>query len=294
MSKSLGQYSIKDLEQLSSVKAHTIRIWEQRYKLLTPKRTATNIRYYDDDQLKKILNVAILLNNGVKISKISKLTEKEINNYILSFSQQSIENTIDEKIKSLIVSMIELNEELFNKVFSSSVLQIGMEETIKKLIYPFLSKVGILWSISEINPAQEHFISNLIRQKIIASTDALVISKKTKNKYLLFLPESELHEIGLLISNYIIKQKGHQTIYLGQNVPLKDLEMVYNIYQPKCILFFITTPKLQGEIEDILGFITKKFAKSTIYTSGNRQLFPQKLPKSIVWLDSIDALKSLI
>jgi DNA-binding transcriptional MerR regulator len=185
--KQIGTYSIKDLEQFSGIKAHTIRIWEVRYRLLKPSRTNTNIRYYDDEQLKRLLNISFLIKNGLKVSKISLMDSKELYDTLASFyNRQDNDQSTDEKINNLVVAMIELNEDLFEKVFSSAVHHLGFEHAVTKVVYPFLDKVGMLWTMGNIQPAQEHFISNLIRQKIIVAIDKQVLSKKATSKFLLF------------------------------------------------------------------------------------------------------------
>ena len=168
----MAYYSIKDLEKLSGIKAHTLRIWEKRYNLVEPKRTETNIRYYDDEDLKKVLNVALLNRNGLKISHIAGLKTEEINSKIsdLSKGNQDSESVID----NLVISMIELDEKKFEKILSRTIMQAGFEETILYTIYPFFQKIGLLWQTGAINPAQEHFISNLVRQKLIVAIDGII------------------------------------------------------------------------------------------------------------------------
>ncbi|MDX5478997.1 MAG: MerR family transcriptional regulator, partial [Cyclobacteriaceae bacterium] len=165
----MSTYSIKDLEQLSGIKAHTLRIWEQRYSLLSPKRTDTNIRYYDDEDLKLILNVALLNDNGIKISKIASMSSEEMREQVVKMTEKSL--THDDQIHALTICMIEMDEERFDKVLSTNILKIGFEQTMMNIIYPFMSKIGVLWQTGAINPAQEHFISNLVRQKLIVAID---------------------------------------------------------------------------------------------------------------------------
>ena len=218
----MAVYSIKELENLSGIKAHTIRIWEKRYNLIDPHRTQTNIRYYTDCDLKKILNVAVLNRYGIKISNIARLNEDELKEEIIrvSKSSQSNENFID----SLIISMIELDDYKINGIIDKSFSKIGLKKTVLEVLYPFLAKVGILWQAGDVNPVQEHFVSNLIRQKIIAATDHLSYTfNPDAKKFLLLLPEGEWHEIGLLFAQFIILEAGHEVIYLGQSVPYSDV-----------------------------------------------------------------------
>jgi len=221
----MAVYSIKDLEKLSGIKAHTIRIWEKRYGLVEPSRTDTNIRFYNDIDLKRILNIAFLNRNGYKISHIAQLKEAEINERINELSKKTsdIENTID----YLLLSMIELDDEKFESVLSDHIRHEGFENTIIHIIHPFFERIGVLWLTGAITPAQEHFISNLIRQKLIVAIDQVnpgdIIHSQT---FLLYLPEGELHELGLLFYYYLLKKRGHKVIYLGQSVPYSDLSTI--------------------------------------------------------------------
>lgn len=297
----MATYSIKDLESLSGIKAHTIRIWEQRYSLLEPERTSTNIRTYSEEQLKKLLNIALLVNNGVKISKIGQMSDADIRlallNYLENDFVQSNETDLraEAKINSLVVAMIDLDEAVFDKVFASSVLKRGFKETITKVIYPFLHKVGILWGINDVNPAQEHFITNLIRQKIVVAIDSLMSSYSSEKKFMLYLPENELHEIGLLMAHYLIKFNKHQVYYLGQNVPKADMHAVYEQVKPNYILSFLTTPKPSTEYQDYITSVSGACNKATFLLAGSKSNFEEvEFPENVVWLESMDHLNDFL
>ncbi|MCH7401585.1 MerR family transcriptional regulator [Belliella kenyensis] len=261
----LSTYSIKDLEQLSGIKAHTLRIWEQRYSLLSPKRTDTNIRYYDDNDLKLILNVALLNDNGYKISKIASMSHEEIREEVVKLTERTL--THDDQIHALTISMIELDEARFDKVVSTNILKIGFEQTMLNIIYPFMSKIGVLWQTGSINPAQEHFISNLVRQKLIVAIDGQV-AKSGGKKFLLYLPEGELHEISLLFAAYIIKLKGHRVFYLGQSTPRSDLQIVYDLHRPDFLVTVITTAPSSDLVVDYINDVSNKFSDAQIIISG--------------------------
>ncbi|WP_439482128.1 MerR family transcriptional regulator [Cyclobacterium plantarum] len=261
----MSNYSIKDLEQLSGIKAHTLRVWEQRYNLLKPKRTDTNIRFYDDEDLKLILNVALLNDNGYKISKIAGMTLENMKSEILKLTERSF--AYDDQIHSLIITMVELDEERFEKIISTNILKIGFELTMLHIIYPFLSKIGILWQTGSIHPGQEHFISNLVRQKLIVAIDGQMYTGGGK-KFLLFLPEGELHEISLLFSCYLLKSSGHKVIYLGQNTPDEDLNSVYNAHKPDYLVTVITTSPSGEAVQKYLNSLSERFAASEILISG--------------------------
>ena len=258
-------YSIKDLEQLSGIKAHTLRIWEQRYNLLSPKRTDTNIRYYDDEDLKLILNVALLNNNGFKISKIVSMDRLEMWDEVMRLTERSL--THDDQLHALTISMIEMDEERFDKILSINILKLGFEQTMMNIIYPFMSKIGVLWQTGAINPAQEHFISNLVRQKLIVAIDGQ-IHTNTGKKFLLFLPEGELHEVSILFASFLIKNKGHKVIYLGQNTPNEDLKQVYDIHKPDFLLTVITTSPSSEFAQDYVNGLADRFKESQLLVTG--------------------------
>lgn len=293
----MAQYSIRDLEKLSGIKAHTIRIWEKRYGLLNPHRTNTNIRYYDDEHLKYLLNVSLLVEHGYKISHVSKWTKDELNGTINSlFDEDGIHpESVENEINAMVVAMMEMNEEKFNIIFSSSVLKRELMGTITQLVYPLLTKIGIMWGINEINPAQEHFISNLVRQKLIVAIDNLPLNKDQKEKYVLFLPEGELHEIGLLVSQYIIRSKGKQSIYLGANVPFEDLKKVVEISAPKYLLTFLTTSQAPNAVQDFLSKLSTEFSHKTILSGGASYLFNDcTIPQNVQVMNNIEFLISFV
>lgn len=286
------KFSIKDLEKLSGIKAHTLRIWEQRYGILKPHRTDTNIRWYCNDELKNILNVSLLNNNGYKISKIAELNKAEIAAEVAKIVEC---NTVEcEQISSLIIAMVEMDELRFEKIISGQILKKGFSSTIETVVYPFLQKIGVMWQTGSINPAQEHFISNLIRQKLISAIDGVVPAenKKTK-KFILFLPERELHELSLLYFNYILKAKGHQVIYLGQSVPIVDLQRVFEIREAHYILSVLTHSIESPQI--YVNELSKTFPKAKLLLSGCQVLNAKiKLPSNISLFKTPQELSALI
>lgn len=288
----MSTYSIKDLEQLSGIKAHTLRIWEQRYSLLNPKRTDTNIRYYDDEDLKLILNVALLNDNGFKISKIASMKMEEIREEVVKLTDRSL--THDDQIHALTISMIEMDEERFDKVLSGNIQKLGFEQTMLNIIYPFMSKIGVLWQTGAINPAQEHFISNLVRQKLIVAIDKQT-SQEGGKKFLLFLPEGELHEISILFASYLIKSKGHRVIYLGQSTPNDDLLAVYKIHEPEYLVTIITTSPASEYVQDYINALSERFSKSKIIVSGYQVIGQDiKLPSNVLQMNYIRDIKQFL
>lgn len=265
----MAQYNIKELEHLSGIKAHTIRIWEQRYKILCPNRTDTNIRYYSDHDLKTLLNVSFLNEKGYKISKIAKMQEAERYEKVQQLC--AVAEDSSSKIPMLVAAMIDMNEYAFEKVVSTVTLQIGFTETMRQLIYPFLNKIGILWQTNNITPAHEHFISNLIRQKLIVAIDGQVVRKREgAPTCLLFLPEDELHEIPLLYMNYIIRAQNLPVIYLGQHLPFPDLELTYEQCKPQYICTVLTTMPMRDKVQGYLTKIAERFSDSNILVTGQQ------------------------
>jgi MerR family transcriptional regulator, light-induced transcriptional regulator len=292
----VSTYSIKDLEQLSGIKAHTLRIWEQRYNLLQPKRTDTNIRFYDDDDLKLILNVALLNDNGVKISKIASMSPNELREEVMKLTERSL--THDDQIHALTICMIEMDEDRFDKILSTNILKLGFEQTMLNVIYPFMSKIGVLWQTGAINPAQEHFISNLVRQKLIVAIDGQIPQQGGK-KFLLFLPEGELHEISILFASYLIKSKGHKVIYLGQSTPNDDLLSVFKLHQPEYLLTVITTSPSSEYVQEYINALADRFASAQILVTGYQVLgqdlrFPENVSQMSYIRDIKDLLEELI
>lgn len=262
----VSSYSIKDLENLTGIKAHTIRMWEQRYGILKPDRTDTNIRLYGASELKMMLNIALLNNHGIKISKIAQMSYEEICAKVMETIHQA--GNFENQVNALTLAMIDLDEAQFEKIMATNILQYGFEKTMINIIYPFLIKIGTLWTTDAINPAQEHFITNLIRQKIIVAIDGQFEPRPNQKKFMLFLPEGELHEISLLFSYYIIKSRGHKVIYLGQSTPLSDLAQVYDIHKPDYILTVITSVPPEDDVQSYVNLLCKRFPDAHLLLSG--------------------------
>jgi len=263
----MSTYSIKDLEKLSGIKAHTIRIWEKRYHLIKPRRTDTNIRYYSDDDLVKLMNISVLNQNGYKISKISQLEDGQICEAMLQLNNEL--PSLSTQTESLVMSMIELDERHFNQVFEKSVTNLGFENTIEQLLFPLLERIGILWLAGTINPAQEHFITSLIRQKLIAAIDHEgVKTEGTHPRILFYLPEGEFHEIGLLYYNYLARKADFEVLYLGTSVPFRDIVRVDEI-RPVQILFtsFVISPGV-GVLAEKIKRLKKTFPDKAVLVSG--------------------------
>lgn len=276
---------------LTGIKGHTLRKWETRYNFLNPERTDTNIRYYSDNQLKKLLNIAVLTRNGYRISSIDKMSDAEIHETI---SDKLLKSDCQDGISALIISMLEMDETKFDEIISGRIAEKGMLLTTTELVYPFLRQVGVLWGINKVMPAQEHFISNLIKKKLLAAIDRLPYPSKDAHRILMFLTENEYHEIGLLLSYYIAKEMGWNVFYLGQNVPTNNIKQVINEVNPKLMLSMFVTPSensIANKVDAILGQ-----GDTPLLISGNPNNLEEMMKdERIIYLshpeDLIDCLK---
>lgn len=264
MNKIKDSFLIQDLENLSGIKAHTIRIWEKRYALLNPTRLNRNIRKYNLLDLQKLLNVSVLYNKGFKISKLSELTDKELFEEARRISIDDISGNYF--INSLILTMYSFDSLSFENTYQELVSKMSFKELFVEVYIPLLSHIGVLWQTDAIKPAHEHFISNLIVQKVVLNTATINTKPNNNDKtYVLFLPEGELHSLGLLFLNYCLKLKGENTIYLGGGLPFLDLatvnEKINNIHW---VCFFI----IDKTSEEKLEFL-EKFNKLMDGTKGN-------------------------
>lgn len=260
-------YSIKDLEHLSGIKAHTIRIWEQRYGLFTPQRTETNIRFYGEEDLKLILNISTLRNHNWKISKIVELSPEEICEEVKTLTLQN--DIHADQIHALTKAMIDMDEPFFLDTLNRNTEKYGFDKTMMDIIYPFMNKIGILWLTNAINPAQEHFITHLVRQKLISITDQLE-PNRGRPLFLLFLPEDELHELGILLANYLLRHEGIRTIYFGQSVPLNAIEEVYHKLNPDYVLTSLTTAPEPPDVQKYVSQMCDKFKSTQVLITGRR------------------------
>ena len=264
-------YSIAELEKYTGIKAHTIRIWEQRYELLKPHRTDTNIRFYDDDQLKKLLNVASLVRGGLRISKICKMDSDQMNMAVETISQDKHSATAYAKeINELISSALTFQEEPFHRTFANCLIKYGLEETYFYVLLPVLTRTGVMWTTGDMNVCQEHFISNLVRQKLFTAADKLAHPREGSQTWLLFLPDQEDHDIGLLYANFLIRQSGHKVIYLGQRVPMSELEDNLRHLKPDRMLTFIRHTQSPEEAQQFLDNLGETFGEFNPVCSGSR------------------------
>jgi DNA-binding transcriptional MerR regulator len=276
----MSAFTIKDLENLSGIKAHTIRVWEQRYSFLRPQRSDTNIRYYSNEELQKILNVALLNKYGYKISHIDKMSGEEMGDKILSLTQ--LEAQQERLVNELIISMTDLRMDDFESLIDEYIRLKGIEKAILQILFPFLERIGILWLTNHINPAQEHLVSNLIRQKLIVGIDGARPVYPSPKTILLFLPEGEHHEMGLLFVHYLLKIKGVKVLYIGANIPLKDVAAVVALKNPDALYAHLTSCCQNFNFEKFLLNLQNRMPGKPVTISGLiTQAYKKKLPASI-------------
>jgi DNA-binding transcriptional MerR regulator len=273
----MAEYKIKDLETLTGIKAHTIRIWEKRYGLISPERTETLIRTYSDEELTMLLNIAMLNKHGLKISKIAKMNPEQISSKVWDLMG---EPSVDSCTEKFILALLDLNEALFKDTLQFLIDEKGLEATFRENLIPFLDRIGVMWLVGTINTAQEHFISNLIRQKIISAIDKLEVPTAKENPVMLFLPEHEWHEISLLFYHYSIRRSGLYTMYLGQSLPYDALLECIERFKPKAIVTSWLTAVDNNYMKNFFKQLYKDANELPIYAGGyqinsNRELIAE-------------------
>lgn len=286
-------FTIRDIENLSGIKAHTIRIWEQRYSFLKPKRSCTNIRFYNSDDLKVILNISLLNKHGYKISQIDKMSREAIFENVLSLADTNAKT--DVVVNQLLGLMAAFDEIGFEKAINKYITASGIEKAILEILFPFLDKVGILWLTNHINPAQERLVSNVIRQKIITGIDSIVSKITSSSKICLFLPEGEYHEISLLYVAFLLKKKGVPVTYLGANIPLAELKTVVDVKKPDYLYTHVTTTGSGFNFEKFVASMNKEFKNIPVIISGRlTSAYVKKIPQKITFKKSLSDVKEFI
>ncbi|SET58562.1 MerR family transcriptional regulator [Hymenobacter actinosclerus] len=289
----MGYFSISDLEQLSGVKAHTIRIWEQRYGILNPARTATNIRTYCEDDLRRLLNVATLCDRGYRISKVASLSEEELSTAVLAGNDAT--HNYCQRVNGLLAAMLAMDECQLVALFNQTIEQLGLEEAILRVAYPFLQRIGIMWQAGTVNPAQEHLVTNLLRQKMLAGTDALPpVSPTSARRWVLFLPEREMHELALLFMNYVLRARRHHVLYLGQNLPTSELRAVCASYQPHALLTVLTAVPERDEVGHFVQQLREYCPGTQLYLYGPLAQLDFPLPSQTTRLTLITDFIALV
>lgn len=287
-------YSINDIEQLSGVKAHTIRMWEKRFDIIKAKRTVSNIRYFDDEDLQLILNIALLNRKGFKISKIARMNSEEIKLKVAE--SLDVESAFDDKLDVLMLAMFELNEYKFNKILDHQIKENGLENTLDNMIYPLLDKLSMMWLTGSVKSVHESFVSNIIKRKLIIETDKLTLSDiQNSTKTLIFLPENDTHELSLLYLHFLLKKHGAVTLNLGIQTPLIDVLEANEIFQPHYIFTIFNDSFEDKPLQPYLDDMAKYVKDCKIVISGY-QTIRQKitLPPGMIHYPNLTDLKTFI
>lgn len=260
-------YSINDIEKLTGIKAHTLRVWEQRYGVVKPQRTASKIRFYTDEDLRKVMNIALLNRNGIKISKIAKMTPEEIREQMSTFTTMNSE--IASQLDALSLSVVEMDEYKFNKIIQVHIDQNGFEQTLTDIIFPLIEKLNVLWLTGSISPVQEVFMTNLVKQKILSAIDK-ESSKLPRfdKKFLLFLPQGERQELSLLYMHFLVKSRGFHSIFLSDEVSISDLTDAYKIFKPDFLFSIVTETMTDGTLPKFITTIRENFPSSEFLLTG--------------------------
>jgi DNA-binding transcriptional MerR regulator len=292
------QYSISDLEQLSGVSVHNIRIWERRYGALQPSRTGGNTRSYDDEQLKRLLCIAGLYHAGYKISRACGMSKNEMSELLQKDIDRnsSAENRHEFFISQIINNSLIYNERKISALISSSFEQNGVLETYKLVIYPTLTRMGMMWLNGRLCPSQEHFLSQLIRQKLFTAIEECGGKQLTEAPcWLLFLPEDEDHDIGLLLASYLLHAAGQKVIYLGPKVPFSSLVKAAEAIQPQNLLFFMTRVRPVANAQAYIDLLSMKFPDTNVYVSGNKKVLAEiNYLANAKWLENPQSFEQVI
>ena len=290
-------YSISDLQRLTGVQTHTIRIWERRYHALEPMRSAGNTRFYDDRQLRRLLNIVGLSNSGLKISQVCALTEDEMNVLLEKEVEKSVSpvEKYEYYVSQLLSYGLSYDEFQFGELITNAITKYGLKNTYINIMYPLLVRLGLMWRSDNICPAQEHFLSNIIRHRITSATENISLKKKYKSTWVLFLPEEDDHDIGLLFANYLLKAAGHKVIYLGAKVPVESVRDVIEKLQVEHLLVFMLRSQSAGVTMEYVKGLSAAFAQQDIHIAGSSRILAEvPMEGNVKWMKSIDDLEYII
>lgn len=291
----MNQFSISQLAHFSGIKPHTIRIWEQRYQALNPQRTEGNTRFYDGQQLRRLLNIVSLTKTKYKVSQLCSMSDEDLYKLVKEQNAEAGQkNDYDYFVNQLISAGMNYDVYSFEKAFSDSLSKLGMEKTYIEVINPMLKRIGILWSSNSIPPSQEHYISHLLKQKMFAAIDSLPNQKENEETWLLFLPEDEFHELGLLFSNYLIRSKGKNVVYLGPSMPLSSIQDVLSGTKIDKLLLFVVHKNLPENVGEYLANLVGLSKGKSIFVAADKEL-SEKLPAAgpFNWLHSVKDLEDV-
>jgi MerR family transcriptional regulator, light-induced transcriptional regulator len=290
----MSSYSIKQLELVSGIKAHTIRMWERRYNLFLPQRTNTNIRRYNESDVQLILNISLLLRNGYKISKLSTKSLEEITELTLQ-NATKISPSKENDLEPLLLSLFSFDQSSFKAILKKKIVDRGLESTYEELILPLFYRIGILWQTGMIATTHEHFVTSIVKHIIISNYESLKEPKDNSSLFLFFLPEGEYHEIGLLFYAYAAKKMGFRTFYLGQSTPVEDVIKTSKLIKPAIIFTSTSSSISKINLSDFSKHVRKSIPKCQLFVTGykaNQDKF--KIPKEITLISSIETFSSKI
>jgi MerR family transcriptional regulator, light-induced transcriptional regulator len=288
-----AKYSISDLEKLCGIKAHTIRIWEKRYGIISPERTDTNIRFYNVDDLQRLLNITFLNRHGLKISVISGMSDTEVQDEVARICE--IPGAEDGYLSNLLRATNELDEDRFEKILNGAILKLSFEQSFQQVVFPFLEKISLLWQIGKISACQERFVNNLIRHKLVVAIDGMVgHNQSTQEHFLLYLPSGQYDEINLLYANYLLRKVGHQVIYLGPSIPLEHLRSLSNRQIINHIVVSVNDGYTNKALAVYASELTGIFSQKRIYVLSIGSDFQVVLPDEVQKINSFEELTEVI
>ncbi|MCB0697901.1 MAG: MerR family transcriptional regulator [Chitinophagaceae bacterium] len=291
----MNRFSIRDIENLTGIKAHTLRIWEQRHGIIVPKRTDTNIRYYDGDDLKQALRIALLNQHGYKISRIQKMNEEEINTLLRETADTGFQ--FEYLLNNMIEATIDMDTRKFESLVDKYIRKFGLEQAVEQLFFAFLEKIGVMWMTNRLFPAQEHLVSNIIIRKILLAIEKQAAKPDfTQSTFLLFLPEGEIHEIGLLYIQYQLQKHDKHTIYLGANTPVDQVALVCKAVEPDYLYTHVTSASSDFDINSFLSRLSEVHNHKTIFVSGSmlqKTQITTSFP-NVIFLSSLEEAKIAI
>jgi methanogenic corrinoid protein MtbC1 len=291
----MNLFSISQLSQFSGIKPHTIRIWEQRYNAFKPNRSDGNTRYYDDTQLRRLLNIVSLIENGYKVSSLCLMSDHDLYLKVSNLNISEISESTEYFVSQLIAAGISYDTNYFEIIFSDCVLKFGMKDAYMKVIHPMMERIGLMWATDSLPTAHEHFISNIVRQKLLVVLDSIEAPDPASESWLLFLPENEFHEIGLLYAQLVIRLSGKKVIYLGSNLPVESVISAIKNIKPENILMFLVHYDLPEQIQKSLDKLNASFKGNKIYLAGNNKLISQiNLKTNIEYLQSVESLEVVL
>lgn len=292
----MNQFSIQQLQQFSGIKAHTIRMWEQRYKALKPYRTEGNTRYYDNTQLKRLLNITSLMHTNKKVSELCIMSDDSLASLIKAELEVVAKTfSYDQYISQVISALLDYDETKTNSILSKCIKRFGIKKTYKEVIYPMYVKIGLMWLSNDVMLSQEHFISNIMRKKLFSWIENLPKTESNASQWVLFLPEDEFHEVGLLMANYLLQEMKQKVIYLGANVPIKEVVNTVNVSDSSHVLFFLVHHDKVESTQKLVDELYLALPDTNISIAGNTQLIGLiKLYTNMAWIQSVDELEQLI